>query len=82
MGVLFQPLGAPVAALPFAVIVIGCIMCKDYFTKLQAVPIIMWGVPETIEKALRAQEAEAEAAAAAAQASSNPPAGSHGQGCK
>ncbi len=62
MGVVFQPLGAPVAALPFAVIVIVCILCKDYFTKLQAVPIIMWGVPETIEKALKAQDAEMAAA--------------------
>lgn len=59
MGFLYQPLGAPVAAMPFAIIVIACILCKDYFTKLQAVPIIMWGVPETIEKALKAQEAEA-----------------------
>ncbi|MBP3383866.1 MAG: urea transporter [Firmicutes bacterium] len=58
MGVIFQPLGAPVAALPFALIVIGCIMCKDYFTKLQAIPIVMWGVPETIEKALREQDNE------------------------
>lgn len=59
MGVIFQPLGAPVAALPFAIIVIGCIMCKDYFTKLQPVSILLWGVPETIEKALKAQDAEA-----------------------
>lgn len=58
LGVIFQPLGAPVAALPFGIIVIACIICKDFFTKLQPVSILLWGVPETIEKTLRQQERE------------------------
>lgn len=56
LGVIFMPLGIPVAALPFGIIVILCIIGREHFSKLQPVSILMWGVPETIEKALKAQE--------------------------
>lgn len=55
MGAVFLPLGIPVAALPFGVIVIACMMGKDYFSKLTPVSILLWGVPETIEAALKVQ---------------------------
>lgn len=55
MGVVFMPLGIPVAALPFGIIVIACMVAKDHLTKLSPVSIMLWGVPETIEKALKTQ---------------------------
>lgn len=58
MGVAFLPLGIPVAALPFGVIVILCVIGGGHLSRLQPVSILLWGVPETIEKALKAQEAE------------------------
>lgn len=59
MGVMFSPLGIPVAALPFGVIVIACMMGKDGLSKLTPVSVLLWGVPETIEKALKAQDEHA-----------------------
>ena len=56
MGVIFAPLGIPVAALPFGIIVIVCIMGKDYLTALKPVSILLWGVPETIHTTLKAQD--------------------------
>ena len=47
MGVAFMPLGIPVAALPFAVIVIMCVIGREHLSRF---------VPETIEKALKEQE--------------------------
>lgn len=56
MGVIFMPLGIPVAALPFGIIVIMCVIARDHFSRLRPVSILLWGVPETIEKTLRQQE--------------------------
>lgn len=56
MGVAFMPLGIPVAALPFAVIVIMCVIGREHLSRFQPVSILLWGVPETIEKALKEQE--------------------------
>lgn len=58
MGVVFSPLGAPVAALPFGIIVIVCMMGKDNLKAMQPVSVLLWGVPETIEKTLKEQEQE------------------------
>lgn len=57
MGVAFMPLGIPVAALPFGVIVIFCMIGKDNLRKLTPVSMLLWGVPETIEKTLQSKEA-------------------------
>lgn len=57
MGVVFMPLGIPVAALPFGIIVIFCMMSKGSLSKLSPVSVMLWGVPETIEKALKEQDA-------------------------
>jgi urea transporter len=58
LSAIFLPLGIPVAALPFGLIVITCIIAKDNLGNLTPVSFRLWGVPETIEKALKAQDAE------------------------
>lgn len=62
MGVVFAPLGIPVAALPFGIIVIACIIGREHLAVLKPVSILLWGVPETIQKAVKEQDlAEAKA---------------------
>ena len=56
LGVIFMPLGIPVAALPFGIIVILCVIGREHFSRMQPVSILLWGVPETIEKTLKEQE--------------------------
>ena len=58
LSAVFLPLGIPVAALPFGLIVITCMITKSSFGKLTPVSALLWGVPETIEKALKAKDAE------------------------
>lgn len=57
MGVVFMPLAIPVAALPFGIIVIACMIARDNLTMLTPVSVLLWGVPETIERTLKQQDA-------------------------
>lgn len=56
LGVIFMPLGIPVAALPFGIIVIACMLGRESLTKLKPVSMFLWGVPETIEKQLKSED--------------------------
>jgi urea transporter len=60
ISLVFLPLGLPVAAMPFGVICVLCMIAGPNFKGLEVIPVAKWGVPETIEKALRAEEAELE----------------------
>lgn len=53
MGIVFLPLGLPVAALPFGLIVLFCMLGRDHLTVLKPISFLKWGVPETIQKSIK-----------------------------
>lgn len=57
--VAFAPLGAPVAAFPYVIIVILTMLGRGAYTRLTPISFLKWGVPETIEKELRNKESVA-----------------------
>jgi hypothetical protein len=56
-------MGIPVAAFPFALIAISSLMGRDFFTGLRFVELAHWGVPETIARLAREQDAAVAATA-------------------
>lgn len=55
LGTIFAPLGFPVAAFPYVILAIFALLGKDLLKGLIPVDIMLWGVPETIRKALKKQ---------------------------
>lgn len=56
MTTVFAPLGVPVAAFPYALMAVGAMLGKDFFKGLKPIDSMLWGVPETIMKALKRKE--------------------------
>lgn len=56
MTTVFAPLGVPVAAFPYALMAVGAMLGKDFFKGLKPIDSMLWGVPETIMKALKKKE--------------------------
>jgi urea transporter len=62
LGAVFAPLGAPVAAFPYVLMAILALLGKNALVGLKWVDPMLWGVPETIAKALK-EPAQSEASA-------------------
>jgi len=53
LATVFSPLGFPVAAFPYAIMAVLAMLGKDAFKRLTPVDPMLWGVPETIRKAMK-----------------------------
>lgn len=56
LTVIFAPLGIPIAAFPYVIIMFSTILGKGLYAKLIPISFLRWGVPETIERELRDEE--------------------------
>ncbi|MPM24469.1 hypothetical protein SDC9_70951 [bioreactor metagenome] len=56
VSALLAPLGAPTAGFPYVLITISALLGHKVFSKLTYISPSLWGVPETIEQAIRKQE--------------------------
>jgi hypothetical protein len=63
LGNIFAPLGAPAASFPYVLTGIVCLLGKNALVGLRWVDPLLWGVPETVKKALKDEDAKAAASA-------------------
>lgn len=60
LATIFAPLGFPVAAFPYAIMAVLAMLGKDALKGLVPVDIMLWGVPETIHKAIKNAKSHSE----------------------
>ncbi|MDR1953471.1 MAG: urea transporter [Clostridiales Family XIII bacterium] len=58
LSALFAPLGAPVAAFPYALLSIFALLSRNGLAGLRWINPLKWGVPETIAKELKREDAQ------------------------